>query len=227
MERHDDVNAPRQRSGLIALPWRTFAVRLLLELLVVFAGVYMASAFAKYQQERVDRARRHQIRQALIAEIRDITSNTRRAAKDLRSGLMEYDTLIKLKRNPPLEPYLEPVRFQSHIWESTLQSGGLELFDPLTMYKMSEFYNDLNDGFEQLEQMRRLSESMLLPVLGAEGGEFYETATGKLRPKYRWYFSTMRELSGIAQRITERGDSLVAQLCQDDGGCSAQKTAGK
>jgi hypothetical protein len=50
-----------------------------------------------------------------------------------------------------------------------VQSGGLELFDVATMYRLSAFYNDLNDGFELLQERRRLSEQMLAPVLDATG----------------------------------------------------------
>ena len=80
MDRHDDVQPTRQRSGFVALPWRTFGVRLALELVIVFAGVYMASAFARYQQARVDDARRHQIRLALVQEIQDVSDHTRLVA---------------------------------------------------------------------------------------------------------------------------------------------------
>jgi hypothetical protein len=54
VEFRDDRQSTRQRSGLIALPWRAYAVRLGLELFIVFAGVYMASGFSKYQQRRAD-----------------------------------------------------------------------------------------------------------------------------------------------------------------------------
>src|SRR5262245_51838559 len=161
--------------------WQRSALRLVLELVIVFVGVYMAAAFSKYQQRRVDDVRRQQVRDALIREITDVTNHTRRAASDIAMGLAQYDTLVKLKRFPPLQPYLEPVRFQSHIWQSTLQSGGLELFEPATVYRLSEFYNELNNGFEQLQQMRRLSEQMLVPMLDAGPAEFYDLKTGRDR----------------------------------------------
>jgi hypothetical protein len=183
-----------------------------MELVVVFIGVYSASAISDYQKRKQDDARRHQIRQALIAEITGITSKTRQAARGVRGALIEYDTLIKLKRFPPLQPYMEPVRFQTHMWDATLQSGALELFDVPTVYRISEFYNQLNDGFEQLTQLRNLSEQFLLPTMDAPRSEFYDLTTGRLRGKYRWYFSAQRELMSLAEDITQKGDSLVAQL---------------
>src|SRR5215510_12526483 len=99
--------------------WLRHASRVVLELIVVFVGVYMAAAFAKYQQQRADDVRRQQIRIALIREIEDITNHTRKVAIGIPQVLAQYDTLVKLKRYPRLEPRIEPVRFQSHIWEST------------------------------------------------------------------------------------------------------------
>ena len=192
--------------------WRRHALRLALELVIVFVGVYAAAAFAKYQQQRVDEVRRQQIREALIREITDVTNHTRRASVNIARGLAQYDTLLKLKRYPPLQPYLESARFQSHIWQSTLQSGGLELFEPATVYRLSEFYNELNNGFEQLQQMRRLSEQMLVPMLDAGPAEFYDLKTGRPRAKYGWYFNAMLELRAISDSITVRGDSLLAEF---------------
>ena len=58
--------------------WRA-ALRLAFELVVVFVGVYAASAVAQYQERQAADEWRHQIRVALIREIESITRNTRRA----------------------------------------------------------------------------------------------------------------------------------------------------
>jgi hypothetical protein len=198
--------------------WKIVAFGLAMELVVVFVGVYAASAISDYQRRKQDDVRRHQIRQALISEITGITNNTRRAARSVRMGLMEYDTLIKLKRFPRLQPFLEPVRFQTHMWEATLQSGALELFDVPTVYRISEFYNQLNDGFEQLNQLRSLSEQFLLPTAEAPVSEFWDLERGRIRGKYRWYLGGQRELLSLAEDITSKGDSLLIELRSQEEG---------
>lgn len=107
---------------------------------------------------------------------------------------------------------MEPVRVQTHMWEATLRSGGLDLFDVPTVYAISQFYNELNAGFEQLSQLRELSETMLLPNLGRGADEFYEPDTGELRSMYEWWRSGLGRLSLLAGEITAAGDSLVVAL---------------
>src|SRR5687768_15226406 len=113
--------------------WREYGFRLALELVVVFVGVYAASAFQERQRAREDEARRHQLRQALIREIESITERTRSAAAQVNQGLVQYQAAFKQKQYPPLQPFLEPIRFQTHMWEATLQSGALDLFDVPTV----------------------------------------------------------------------------------------------
>lgn len=70
------------------------------------------------------------------------------------------------------------------MWNGTLDSDGMELLDIPTIYSLSRFYNSLNAGFEQLAQLRSLSETMLLPNADRPASEFYDPATGELRPRY-------------------------------------------
>lgn len=186
--------------------------RLALELGVVFVGVYAAFALTEYGERRRDAERRQQLQAALVREIRDITSRTRRVAEELPPQLARFDSAVAAGARPPMEPWMEPVRVQTHMWEATLRSGGLDLFDVPTVYAISQFYNDLNAGFEQLSQLRELSETMLLPNLGRGADEFYEPGTGGLRPRYEWWRSGLGRLSVLAREITTAGDSLVALL---------------
>jgi hypothetical protein len=187
-------------------------LRLGLELVVVFIGVYAAFAMSEYEKRREASDRRSQLQTALIHEISDLTSNTRRVAQQLPPQLARFDSAVARGARPRLEPWIEPVRVQTHMWEATLQSGALDLFDVPTVYKLSQFYNELNAGFEQLLQLRQLSETVLIPNIGRGEDEFYDPATRKLRPKYEWYPAGLKRLSNLASSITALGDSLVAAL---------------
>jgi hypothetical protein len=200
-----------------AARWREYGFRLVLELLVVFVGVYAASAFARRQQDRQNEARRHQIRLALIQEIQGVIRNTRNAEAQVRQGLLMYEQAAQQKQFRPLQPQIEPVRFQTHMWEATLQSGALDLFEVRTVYQLSEFYNQLNEGFETLRQLRDMSERMLVPVAGAPASEYYDVTTGQVRPKYEWYFDGMRRLARLAGDISDQGDAAIEAMRIQDG----------
>jgi hypothetical protein len=193
----------------------SWLIRLGLELIVVFIGVYAAFALSQNEARREAVERRHQLQDALVREIKDLTSNTRRVAQQLPIDLTQFDSAVRAGGRPALQPWTEPVRVQTHMWEATLQSGALDLFDVPTVYRLSQFYNELNAGFEQIAQLRSLSESVLLPNLERGSSEFYAQDGRSLRPKYQWYREGLGRLSGLAVRITALGDSLTDQLTSD------------
>jgi hypothetical protein len=80
------------------------------------------------------------------------------------------------------------------------------------VYRLSQFYNRLNAGFEQLTQLRTLSETVLIPNLGRDDEEFYDLESGNLRPEYAWYREGLERLGSLAASITSLGDSLVVEL---------------
>jgi hypothetical protein len=191
--------------------------RLLLELAVIFLGVYGAFVLSEYDGRKEESARRSQLQSALVREIEDITSNTRRVAEFLPKQLAQFDSAVAAGGQPPLEPWIEPVRLQTHMWDATLQSGALDLFDVATVYDISQFYNELNAGFEQLNQLRQLSEAVLIPNLSEPVTEFYEPETHQLRRKYRWHRDGLGRLSRLAASITAHGDSVVKILGAGNG----------
>jgi hypothetical protein len=207
---------PDEWAGDREKAFRPLAVRLGLELVVVFVGVYAAFALSQYENRREGALRREQLEAALVREIQDITSNTRRVASELPVLLARFDSAVAAGARPPLRPWIEPVRVQTHMWEATLQSGALDFFEVPTVYRISEFYNELNAGFEQLSQLRELSETVLIPALGLGSDEFYDEKN-RLRPKYTWYRDGLGRLARLAATITTRGDSLVAALSAENG----------
>lgn len=193
-----------------------WAVPLVIELVVVFVGVYAAFALSQYEVRKEAVERRHQLRDALVREIEDLTSTTRRVAEELPLRLQQFDSARRAGLRPALQPWIEAVRVQPHMWQATLQSGGLELFDVPTIYRLSRFYNELEVGFDQIAQLRSLSESVLIPNIERGSDEFYEPDGRTLRPKYGWYREGLAHLAELAANITAQGDSIVAQLATSD-----------
>jgi len=176
------------------------------------SSVCTARLLSQYEARRAASGRRHQLQDALVREIQDLTSNTRRVAQQLPVELAQFDSAVRVGGHPALQLWIEPVRVQTHMWQATLQSGALDLFDIPTVYRLSQFYNELNAGFEQLAQLRTLSETLLIPNLERGRGEFYQQDGRSLRPKYQWYRDGLGRLAGLAARITELGDSVTNQL---------------
>ena len=193
-----------------------FLARLAFELLIIFVGVYAAFALSQHRSEREADVRRYQVREALIHEIESITRNTRRVAASTPLYLASFDSLINAGRRPVPQLFLEPINIQTHMWETTLQSNALDLLDVPTVYRLSVFYNQLNQGFEQFYQIRMLSEQYFLPLLDEGADGFYDETTGDLRPSFGWYRPSLRRLGSLAADITELGDTLAAELRREN-----------
>lgn len=191
---------------------RRGAAWLAAQLVIVFLGVYAASWVAGRQADANEARRRAQLRRALITELRDVTAGTRQAAAGTGGILAYYDSAWRAGGRPRLQPILDPVRVRPHMWEATVVGGGVELLDVPTFYRLSQFYNDLEGGFDLIAQLRALSESQLVARTDAPPSEFYDPGTGQLRQRYAWYPNTIRRLNVLAERLTARGDSLAAAL---------------
>lgn len=191
--------------------WKRIAAGLVFELVVVFVGVYGASALASHQERQREEAQKDQIRHALILEINDITRQTKYASCQLHGYVTFMQAAQKAGKNPVPQPMLSAIRVQQHMWQATLASGGMDLFDVPTFFRMSEFYNELNEGFAYLEQLSRMSEEKLVPVEGSPPSEYYD-APGKLKPKYAWYPMTIERVAAAADATSAKGDTLVALL---------------
>ncbi|MCB2212830.1 hypothetical protein KQI52_12030 [bacterium] len=183
----------------------------IVELLIVFVGVFAAFQLSQFQQQRVEDRRRDQLVDALLREIETVLINTGRAADSLPLMIEELETAIDAGQRPPLTPLLEAVRVRTHMWEIAIRGGGLDVLDVDTMYRLSRFYSSLDEGLEQIDQLRTLSETVLVPNLGKPDGEFY-LPDGQLQPRYQWYLYGMKNLQRVAADITGRGNALVTSL---------------
>lgn len=204
-------STPRLRAQVGARV-RRGAAWLFAQLVVVFIGVYAASWVADRQAARTAATRSAQVRQALVTEIRDITRNTRRAAEGTGQAIAQLDSVWRAGGQPRLAPVTDAIRISPQVWNATVAAGGLEILDVPTFYRLAEFYNELDSGFDIIAQLRSLSETYIVPVADQPASVFYDPATGKLLRKYEWYPAGMRRLHRYAERLTVVGDSLADKL---------------
>jgi len=198
----------------------------LIELLIVFVGVYAAFKLHEHQAEREAARHRSQIQAALLREIEQITVRTELAATNLDRLVAACDSLRAVGECPSLVPLEEPVRVRAHMWDAALQSGGLNLLPVHTLYRISEFYNILNAALEQLEQLRHFSEREIIPRLDQDPTLlFCGEETSELRPQFAWYLETQRRMAWLAREVTQLGTRVVAELEADETAPRAARSA--
>src|SRR3954468_20626462 len=102
--------------------------RLALEIFVGFIGVYAAFALSAYKDRRDQTDRRHQIKRALIAEIKPIVARSRNNAPMCGVFAQRFDSSAAAG-HPVSRGFIETLNLNNHVWEATKQAGGLNLID--------------------------------------------------------------------------------------------------
>lgn len=204
-------SVPRATAAQPGIRWRHELLRLLLGLPLIFVSVYLAFLATRYQEAQERAGRATQLRAALRQEVLDIGARVAGVHRRLGAELTQLDSAARAGAPQPLRPRLDMEAIQPHMWQTAMQSGALDLLDVATVWRLSEFYNQLAIGRQQLRRMGELSERVLLPVAGAPAAEYW-LPTGELRPRYQWYTATLDALHETTGTLAAQSDSLALLL---------------
>jgi len=184
----------------------------LVEVVIVFIGVYAAFVFNAHQIRNQDQQRRHQI---LIYLKKQATTS----AEKLRQVTLGYDErmnafLTQLKRGemPEISPISWASNYNANEMNWILHGGGLELLDIATIAQLKEVDSAASTGLSTMAHYQQLSDQLIVPHLGEGRGFFYDPGTKQLRQEYTLYPDILKEGSRVLHDLLEKTDQLVAQL---------------
>jgi hypothetical protein len=188
--------------------------RIALEIIIGFVGVYAAFALGAYKERRDMIDRRHQIKRALIAEIRPIVQIAENNIAGYERALAVFDSSVTAGRPAP-QPFIESVALNDHVWEATKQAGGLNLIDVPTFVALSQFYNMNSNMFAQYAQLREFSIAEILPRQGGSPAAFLEPGTTNARASFVIYRRALKRLANMSRSLRSGGDTLLVRLAHD------------
>jgi hypothetical protein len=188
--------------------------RVAVEILVGFVGVYAAFALTAYKEHRDQIDRRHQIKRALIAEIRGIAEHERGDLPLCLRALAVFDSSVKAGR-PVVRTFTEAVDQQGHVWEATKSAGALNIIDVPTFIELSKFYNDNSNMYAQYAQLRDISMREVLPRVYLGPSALIDPATKRVIPALLVYRSGLSRFAGYADLLAREGDTLIKRLATD------------
>jgi hypothetical protein len=192
--------------------WRSIVADRLIELVIVFVGVYAAFVLNAYQVHEQERQRRAQI-------LSYLEGGAIQGSVKLKTVTQEYDRLINefISRLDKGEmPDISPIAWSSSYNPNEsawlLQAGGLELLDIQTIARMRELDAAAGTGLSTMAHYQQLSDQLIVPHLGEGRAAFYDLETKKLKPQYARYPEMLQEGSRVLHDIAEKTDALAAQL---------------
>lgn len=191
---------------------RARIVRILAEMVVVFVGVYAAFALDQYRERKQETERRRQI---LLALEKDFSASQEtldeavpQIAQVVDSVLSAYDRGEK----PEIGHLAGSVTFRSGTWDAMLASGGVELLDIDLILKVEDYYETVQSLQEASAEGRRMSSELILPVIDQGNSVFYEAKGGKLKSKFRWYMSSLRDYRTRIMTLTEKNRDILEMV---------------
>jgi hypothetical protein len=192
--------------------WMKYLIDRLVEVIIVFIGVYAAFVLNAHQVRKQDQQRRHQI---LVYLEKQATSS----AGKLRQVTVNYDEqmntfLTKLGRGemPEISPISWATNYNANETNWILHGGGLELLDIATIAQLKEVDSAASTGISTMAHYQQLSDQLIVPHLGEGRSFFYDPGTRQLRQEYARYPDILREGSRVLHDLLEKKDQLVVQL---------------
>ena len=189
----------------------------LVELTIVFVGVYAAFALNAHQIHQQQQQRRGQILAYLekgaaagVERLKQVTVNYDRNMNQFLDRLAKGEM-------PEMTPISWASNYNPNENAWLLQAGGLELLDIETIARMRELDTAASTGLATMAHYQTLSDQLIAPHLGEGRSFFYDPTTKQLRKEYAQYPAILEEGSRILHDISQKTDQLVAQLRVEQG----------
>jgi hypothetical protein len=192
--------------------WTKTVIDRVIELIIVFVGVYAAFVLNAHQSHEQERQRRLQI-------LAYLEKQATASAEKLKQVTLSYDErmnafLAQLARGemPEVAPISWASNYNANETNWILQAGGLELLDIATIAQLKEVDSNASTGLSTMAHYQQLSDQLIVPHIGQGRSFFYDPATKQLRPEYAQYPDILREGSRVLHQLSEKTDQLVTQL---------------
>ena len=195
--------------------WHKKAGWLLAELVVVFVGVFAASLLTDYREEQGREARREQVHQMLLDEVRFMEGQYRSAAAFVDSLFVEgFIEPYEQGKRPDVRPLDLTVGMpiSKDLWNAMLQTGGLDALDPETLQLAQLYFTLQASTLKWATETSERSNRTIAPRLAGGDAAFYLPDTTALSPAYAWYPRSIRRLHSGMEQMALFADSLHRHL---------------
>src|SRR5690606_25646613 len=167
---------------------------ILVELIIVFVGVYLAFQLSEFSAEREINQRREQLQEALAQEIDFFLLGAERLIPQMDKEYADWRQRHEAGEQPA------PLHFEiggadlppRGMWRAVLASDGLSILPVEQMQNVSRYYNALDILLSKYAGLIEFSEKEIIPFDNTEA--FYHAESGKLKRKYAAYMNRMHDM---------------------------------
>ncbi len=178
----------------------------IIELIIVFIGVYLAFLLSEHRSDSEIQNRRKQMRSALSQEIGVFINSTDTITPFLDSLLTQWQNKYKAGERPiPLYLQFTGVDLPPRgMWQAVVSSDGLAILNVKTIQKASDFYNSLDVLVDKYKTLNEFAEREILPNAEYGPDKFYKK-DNKLKPEFNAYMQRVKDLRELLNIVRARG----------------------
>src|SRR5258705_2943681 len=187
--------------------------RWVVELVLVFVGVYAAFWLNNYQQRQQDAERRDRILAYIEQTLSEgIESSKANRAKEQEPELAEFRCALDAGEMPPVRPFVFITDYSPSDLATILQSGGVQLFDVQTLRTLRNDESVIRWGLSRMARYQKLSDELIVPNLDRDISFFYDPTTKKLRKRFEIYPETLQKTVNFANELNRTHTELLKRI---------------
>ena len=187
--------------------------RWMVELVLVFVGVYAAFWLSNYQQHTQDAERRDRILAYIEQTLTEgIASSKANRAREQEPEAAEFRRAVNAGEMPPLRAFTFITDYSPSDLATMLQSGGVQLFDVETLKALRNDESVIRWGLQRMARYQKLSDELIVPNLDQDVSFFYDPVTKKLRKRFEIYPQALEERVNFAHELERTHTQLLSRI---------------
>ena len=195
--------------------WLRRIAEWLVDLVIVFVGVYAAFVLNAYESRREQSERREQLLAWLDDYCIESAANLENEQTLIEEALTDFNRRLNNGEMPELEYINVNSSYDSTFSLSFFQAGAGELLEVATLRQVRAVDKDSKLAAEDIKHFQELSASVLVPQLNHERTFFYDLSSRRLLPQYAWYPTAFQDMVDYCNKIRPEIDELRKRIAEE------------
>ena len=189
-------------------------LKIILDLFIVFTGVYAAFSLENYRESREQDHLREAVCRALDHEIGQMAETQGpRYQRETTAQLSQWDQAVA-RGEKPLPPSFRLAgaeRPPTGVWDATVSTNGIELIDPDLFFELARFYNRAKSVGDLYQRYAAGAQVDIWPRL-QEGTQAFWTPDGRVRPEVATDVQRLRDFRDRQAELGKEARELRVKL---------------
>jgi hypothetical protein len=195
--------------------WLRRIAEWMVDLVIVFVGVYAAFVLNAYESRREQSDRREQLLAWLDDYCIESAANLENEQTLIEEALTDFNRRLNKGEMPELVYININSSYDSTFSLSFFQAGAGELLEVSTLRQVRAVDKDSKLAAEDIKHFQELTASVLVPQLNHERTFFYDQSTRKLLPEYAWYPMVFQDMVDYCNKIRPQIDELRKRINEE------------